>query len=81
MRPLSSFTQNPHLDVLITGELNRAAHFFVIGAFLLIYERAGLAPEPLQLRAPVTVFVGLVTAVAGYCLTLAGAILDHIPFN
>ena len=81
MRPNSSITQNPHLDLLKTGELDGAAHFFVVGAFLLIDKGAGLASEPLQLRAPVAVFVGLVTAVVRNCITLAGAMSDNIPFN
>jgi hypothetical protein len=61
--------------------LNGAAHFFVIGAFLLVNERAGFASEPLQLRAPVAVFVGLVTAIVRNFITLVGAMFNQISLN
>jgi hypothetical protein len=69
------------LQKIISQALNGAAHFLIIFAFLFINKGAGLLSEPLQLRAPETVFVWLVAAIVRNFIPLAGTMLDHIPLN
>jgi len=63
------------------ADLNGAAHFFIVFAFLFINKGAGLASEPLQLRAPETVFVRFIAAIGGNFISLAGAMLYYVSFN
>jgi hypothetical protein len=63
------------------AELNSAAHFFVVFAFLFINKGAGLVSEPLQLRAPETVFVRFIATIAGNFVPLAGTVPYYIPFD
>jgi hypothetical protein len=53
-------------------------HNFKIGAFILVYERAGFTLKPLQLGAPITVFERFIAAIIGQFLTFLGAVTNLV---